>query len=68
MRISVVINDDLMRQVMKTTGLSIERAVEEGLRLLMKVNGQRGIRCLRGKIAWEGNLNTMRENRVKKRS
>ena len=57
-----------MRQVMKTTGLSLERAVEEGLRLLIKVNEQRGIRCLRGKIAWEGNLNTMRENRVKKRS
>ena len=33
MRISLVIDDGLMRDAMKMTGLSIERAVEEGLRL-----------------------------------
>ena len=40
---------------MKATGLSTKRAVvEEGLRLLIKVKGQEGIRRLRGTVAWEG--------------
>lgn len=44
-----------MRQAMKATGLATKRAVvEEGLRLLIKVKGQEGIRRLRGKVAWEG--------------
>lgn len=51
MRISLVINDGLMRDVMNITGLSIDRAVEKGLRLLIKVNVQRGIRRLRNKIS-----------------
>jgi len=46
-------------------GLSIERAVEEGLRLLINVKGQQGIRRLRGKIDWQGDLNEMRESRIK---
>jgi hypothetical protein len=68
MRISLVINDGLMRDAMNTTGLSIEEAVEEGLRLLIKVNGQQGIRRLKGKIAWQGDLQKMREGRVKSES
>ena len=52
---SIVIGNSLMRQVMKATGLSTKKAVVEGgLRLLIKVKGQEGIRRLRGKLAWEG--------------
>ena len=65
MRISLVIDDGLMRDAMKMTGLSIEDAVEEGLRLLIKVNEQQGIRRLKGKIAWQGDLMNMRESRIK---
>jgi Arc/MetJ family transcription regulator len=66
MRTNIVIDNSLMRQAMKATGLSTKKAVvEEGLRLLIKVKGQEGIRRLRGKIAWEGDLNTMREGRIK---
>ncbi|MEX5216821.1 MAG: hypothetical protein NW701_03250 [Nitrospira sp.] len=61
----VVINDDLVKEVVSTTGLSIENAVEEGLRLLIKVNRQQGIRRLKGKIARQGNLHEMREGRIK---
>jgi hypothetical protein len=51
---------------MKATGLSTKKAVvEEGLRLLIKVKGQEGIRRLRGKVAWEGDLSVMRESRIK---
>jgi len=66
MRTNIVIDNSLMRQAMKVTGLSTKKAVvEEGLRLLVKVKGQAGIRRLRGKITWEGNLNMLRESRIK---
>jgi Arc/MetJ family transcription regulator len=66
MRTNIVIDNGLMRQAMRATGFSTKRAVvEEGLRLLIKVKGQEGIRRLRGKVAWEGNLAQMREGRVK---
>ena len=65
MRVSLVIDGDLTRKVMNATGLSLERAVEEGLHLLIKVNEQQGIRRLKGKVAWQGNPNRMRESRVK---
>ena len=66
MRTNIVIDNGLMQQAMKATGLSTKKAVvEEGLRLLIKVKAQEGIRRLRGKIEWEGNLKTMREGRIK---
>lgn len=55
MRTAIVIDNSLMRQAMKAAGLATKRAVvEEGLRLLIKVKGQEGIRRLRGKVVWEG--------------
>ncbi len=66
MRTNIVIDNSLMRQAMKATGLSTKKAVvEEGLRLLIKVKGQEGIRRLRGKVEWEGDLSAMREGRIK---
>jgi Arc/MetJ family transcription regulator len=54
MRTNIVIDNSLMQQAMKATGLSTKKAVvEEGLRLLIKVKGQEGIRRLGGKIEWE---------------
>lgn len=55
MHTQIVIDNSLMRQAMRATGLSTKKAViEEGLRLLIKVKGQEGIRRLRGKIVFEG--------------
>jgi Arc/MetJ family transcription regulator len=66
MRTNIVIDSGLMQQAMKATGLSTKKAVvEEGLRLLIRAKGQEGIRRLRGKIAWEGDLIVMREGRVR---
>jgi len=66
MRTNIVIDNGLMQQAMRATGLSTKKAVvEEGLRLLIKVKAQEGIRRLRGKIEWEGNLSSMRESRIK---
>jgi len=66
MRTNIVIDNGLMRRAMKATGLLTKKAVvEEGLRTLIKMKGQAGIRRLRGKIAWEGDLGVMRESRIK---
>jgi Arc/MetJ family transcription regulator len=67
MRTNIDIDDDLMRQAMRSSGAPTKRAaVEEGLRLLIRTRGQASIRRLRGKVAWEGNLESSRASRVAK--
>jgi len=64
MRTNIEIDDQLMRQAMRSSGARTKRAtVEAGLRLLVQVRGQTGIRRLRGKIKWEGNLDESRLGR-----
>lgn len=66
MRTNVVIDDQLMHQALRTSGLPTKRAViEAGLRLLIQVKGQSAIRRLRGKVRWEGDLNEMRTDRTR---
>lgn len=61
MRTNIVIDDDLMADALKATGLRTKKeAVEEGLKLLVKRNKQQAIRRLRGKLHWEGDLEEMR--------
>ena len=61
MRTNIVIDDSLMSEALKTTGLKTKKeAVEQGLRLLVKRNKQQDLRKLRGKLSWEGDLNEMR--------
>jgi Arc/MetJ family transcription regulator len=63
MRTNIVIDDDLMAQALKATGLETKKdVVEQGLKLLIKRSKQQSIRSLRGKIKWEGNLDEMRDN------
>ena len=65
MRTNIEIDDRLMRQAMRSSGARTKRAaVEEGLRLLIRTRSQRGIRRLRGKVSWEGDLETSRQGRV----
>ena len=67
MRTNIDIDDDLMRQAMRTSGARTKRAVvEEGLRLLIRTRGQGSIRRLRGKVAWQGDLESSRRGRVAK--
>ena len=66
MRTNIDIDDALMRQAMRSSGARTKRAaVEEALRLLIQTRGQRSIRRLRGKVAWEGDLDESRRDRVK---
>nr|WP_136249964.1 type II toxin-antitoxin system VapB family antitoxin [Ningiella ruwaisensis] len=63
MRTNIVIDDDLMAQAIKATGLQTKKdVVEQGLKLLIERKKQQSIRTLRGKIDWEGNLDEMRES------
>jgi Arc/MetJ family transcription regulator len=65
MRTNIDIDDKLIRDAMKATGLTTKKAVvEAGLRLLIKVKAQTNIRRLRGKVKWEGNLDEMRRGRI----
>ncbi len=61
MRTNIEIDDDLMADALKATGLNTKKeAVELGLKVLIKLNKQASIRALRGKLKWEGNLEEMR--------
>ncbi len=61
MRTNIDIDDDLMREAMRASGAATKRAVvEQGLRMLVHVRGQRAIRKLRGKVKWTGDLDVSR--------
>jgi Arc/MetJ family transcription regulator len=63
MRTNIVIDDKLMRDTLRATGLKTKRkAVEEALRTLLRLTRQAGIRRLRGKLDWQGDLNAMRRD------
>lgn len=65
MRISLDIDEELMRQAIRVSGARTKKsAVEAGLRLLVQVNAQGAIRPLRGKVHWERNLKGLRLDRV----
>jgi Arc/MetJ family transcription regulator len=64
MRTNIVIDDKLMRDTLRATGLKTKReAVEEGLRALLRLSKQAEIRQLRGKLRWQGDLDAMRSDR-----
>ncbi len=61
MRTNIEIDDSLMADALKATGLSTKKeAVELGLKALIKLNKQASIRALRGQLKWEGSLDEMR--------
>jgi len=61
MRTNIVIDDKLMRDTLRATGLHTKReAVETALRTLLRLSKQGEIRRLRGKLDWQGDLNAMR--------
>ena len=64
MRTNIVIDDKLMRDTLRATGLKTKReAVEQGLRSLLRLKRQAEIRKLRGKLNWQGDLDAMRRDR-----
>lgn len=65
MRTNVEIDEHLMRQAMKSSGANTRKAVvETALRLSIETHSQRGIRCLKGKVRWQGTLRKSRLGRT----
>ena len=61
MRTNIEIDDKLMKEAMRRANKKTKReTVEEALKMLIRVNRQTGIRKLRGKVQWLGNLDEMR--------
>lgn len=64
MRTNMEIDDALMVEALKASGLKTKRAtVEEGLRLLIKLRGQADVRELFGTAQWHGRLEESRLGR-----
>jgi Arc/MetJ family transcription regulator len=64
MRTNIEIDEDLMEEAMRRAGTKTKReTVERALRLLVQLQRQAGIRKLRGKVQWDGNLDEMRSAR-----
>lgn len=63
-RTNIVIDDKLMKEALRLTGAKTKReAVELGLRTLVYLAKQAQARRLRGKLAWEGDLDAMRSEK-----
>jgi Arc/MetJ family transcription regulator len=64
MRTNIVIDDKLMSDTLRATGLRTKReAVELGLKTLLRLQQQTELRKLRGKYEWEGDLDAMRRDK-----
>ena len=64
MRTNVVIDDELMESALKASGKKTKKdAIEEALRLLVRMKDQERIKGFRGKLRWAGNLDEMRLDR-----
>ena len=64
MRTNIVIDDKLMRDTLRATGLKTKReAVELGLQTLLRLKKQSEIRQFQGKLHWEGDLDSLRTDR-----
>jgi Arc/MetJ family transcription regulator len=63
MRTNIVIDDKLMRDTLRASGLKTKReAVDQALRTFLRLRKQAEIRRLRGKLDWGGDLNAMRSD------
>ena len=61
MRTNIVIDDRLMEEALRLTGLKTKKeAVELGLKTLVRLNKLSAIKDFRGKLAREGDLRELR--------
>ena len=61
MKTNVEVDNILVTDALKVTGLSAQQEVVElALKLLIQMKNQESIRAWRGKLSWDGNLDQMR--------
>ena len=64
MRTNVVLDEKLLQQAKELTGIKTTRQViHEALDFLVRLRKQGGVRSLRGKLDWDGDLEKSREGR-----
>ncbi len=64
MRTNIEIDDKLMKDTLKITGLTTKREVVDlALKELLRLHKQGDLRKLKGKFYWEGDLEQMRLDR-----
>ena len=64
MRTNIVIDDALIEEAMRATGVKTKReAVELGLKALVRLGRQAEARKPRGKLEWTGDLEAMRTDK-----
>lgn len=64
MRTNIEIDDELLAEALRLSGLGTKRAVvEAGLRALVRLKRQEDILALVGKVRWEGDLDESRQGR-----
>ena len=63
MRTNLVIDEKLLAEAIEATGAKTKREVVElGLAALVKLNKQKNLKSLRGKVEWTGDLEEMRNS------
>lgn len=68
MRTNIEIDDRLMNQALRSSEKRTTKrsVVDTALRLLVQTRAQGGIRRLRGKVRWDGDLHVSRRGRFAK--
>ena len=63
MHTNIVIDDQLLADAQRITGLKTKKAVvEEALKLMVRMREQAEIKSWRGKLPWTGDLDAMRRD------
>jgi Arc/MetJ family transcription regulator len=63
MRTNIVIDDTLMNDAKQVSGFHTKKeTIESALKLLIKVKSQSFIKKYRGKLKWQGDLESMRRD------
>lgn len=64
MRTNIEIEDTLMKDALRLSGIKTKRSVvEAALHLLVQLKQQEKMKHYRGKLHWEGNLDKQRSDR-----
>ena len=64
-RTNVVLDDELVEKCLAATGLKTRRElIDYALREVLRHKNQRRLLELKGRVNWEGDLETMRSSRV----
>jgi Arc/MetJ family transcription regulator len=64
MRTNIVLDDKLVEEARRLTGIKTKKAlIHEALRVMIRLRQQGEVRKLRGKLQWVGNLEEQRQAR-----